>query len=139
MSKIIGRSCDVAISAAGSSYTELGEIMSASLSVSDDVADATTNDSGGFKEGMYADSQASLDVTMKYSKADAGQALLYTAKFAKTLYYFRVRPLASAAVEYEFIFQGLITDLTLDASTGDVEELSASIQSSGTITKQVQS
>jgi hypothetical protein len=137
MATIIGRNTKVAISAAGATYTEIGKITSASLSYSDDIADETNNDSGGFKEGKYADSQATLDIQCKFDSSDAGQVLLLAAKTSKTGYYFRFRP-AAATGERQIIFVGLVESYDVDTSTGEVSDLAASISSTGAIATSIQ-
>lgn len=138
MATILGRNAKVAESTTlGGSYTDLGKILSGSLSQSTDVADETNNDSAGFKEGKYADEQASLDVTAKYDEANAGQLAVINARDSKVVLFYRVRPQETGSAK-QWRFQGLITDLTIDFSTGEVEELSLSIESTGTITEDTQ-
>lgn len=138
MATILGRNAKVAeCTTLGGSYTDLGKVLSGSLSQSADVADETNNDSSGFKEGKYADEQASLDVTMKYDEANTGQMAVLAARASKVILYYRVRPQETGSAN-QWRFLGLITDLTVDFSTGDVEEMSLSIESTGTITEDTQ-
>lgn len=137
MATIIGRNLKVAISDDDITYVDLGRVLDGSLDVADDIADETTNDSGGFKEGKYADSQATLDVTLKYDSANAGQINLINAKTAKQQKFFRFRPEETSG-ELEWRFKANIPSLTVDTSTGEVEEMSATMESTGTITKATQ-
>ena len=131
MATIIGRNAKVALSDTDSSYTEIAKISGATLSITDDVADETNNDSAGYKEGKLSDQQLTLDVDFFYNSADAGQLELINAKNAKTVKFFRFRPEASSG-EQEWRFQALITDLTLETSTSDVQASSFSVESTGT-------
>jgi len=138
MAEIIGRDFDVAVSAAGSSYTEIANIQSVTLSKNQDVADITNNDSAGAKESLKADYQYSAKIDVVYDPADSGQDLLMTGSEASTAYYFRFRPKALATVD-EFIFQGWITSMEWSGSTGEGEMLSVSIESTGAVTRSAQS
>jgi len=137
MTTKIGRLAKVAISDTDSSYTDIGKITSASLSFAHDIADETNNDSGGYKEAQYADSQASLDLSFKYDSADSGQAELLTGHAAKSKKWVRFRPDETAG-ELEYRFQATIDDATVDTETGSVEDGSATISSTGTVTKATQ-
>ena len=134
MAMIVGRNAKVAISSNGSSWSDIGRVTSASLSLSDDLADATSNDSGGYKESLYADTQGTLDFSFKYEDGDTGQDALYLAKNTKATYYFRFRPQESSG-ENQWVFQGNIEDLSFDTETSTVGEASCTVQSTGTITK----
>ena len=133
MSKMIGRLATLEISDDGITYTAIGELSSISPSWSTDMADETTNDSAGFKEEQPADSQLSLDAGGKYDPSDAGQAALAAAATGKLKKYFRFRP-TTGSTEPEWTFQGHIPEFSVDTETGSVEDLSVSIQSTGTVT-----
>jgi len=133
MSVIVGRNGKIAISTAGVTYYDLGKVVDGSLDISSDVADATTNDSGGWKEGEYADAQGALSVTMKYDSSNTGQkALIDEMCTNRAKVYFRFRP-AEAAGELQWIFLATLDSVGVSMSTGDVEELSISGASSGAV------
>ena len=134
MSGTIGRLAKVAVSTDGSTYTDIGVVKSANKSSSTDIADDTTNDSNGYKEGVYADQQMSIDVTARYDSTDAGQTLLMDEYYTlKSKIYVRYRPYESTGAK-EWKFLATIDDLSVDTSTGDVEEMSFTATSTGTIT-----
>jgi len=137
MATIIGRNAKVAISPDGITYTDIGKVTSASLSFASDMADETNNDSGGFKEEQPADSQATIELAGKHNAADTGQAALADRAFDKAKNYFRFRPYTNPG-DPEYIFQGYVSDHSVDTETGAVIDLSATIVSSGTVTKQAQ-
>ena len=134
MAIIVGRNSRIATSTDGATYHDIGKLTSGSLGFAIDIADATTNDSAGFKEGEYADAQASLDATFKFDSSNTSQGQILTEAFTnKTKIYFRVRPKVLAG-EKQWVFLATIGDLTLDMSTGEVEEMSLSATSSGAVT-----
>jgi len=134
MGKIIGRLARAAISTDGVTYTDIGEVKTIGLDTSHDLADATTNDSAGWKEEKAADSQVSLEVSGKYDSANAGQVILMAAAFAKTQVYLRFRPQVSSGVEKQVVFLSNISNYKVNTATGDVEEFSCSVRSTGAVT-----
>lgn len=137
MATIVGRHAKVAISSDGISYTDIGKVTSASMSLDTDILDETNNDSGGYKESQYGDSQASLDVSFKFNSGDGGQADLFDSYDQKLPRYFRFRPEESAG-EIEYSFQGRVSSISMDTETGAVEDGSFTVESTGTITKATQ-
>ena len=73
-------------------YVSIAKITSISHNQSNDVADETNNDSAGFKESKYSDSQHTINAGFKWSFADPGQDEAATAANAKTDKFFRFRP-----------------------------------------------
>jgi hypothetical protein len=130
MAKKIGRLTDVAISNADSSYTEIANIKSAEFAINRALADATDNDSGGNKDGLYADAQRTISLTANYDIADAGQLELVTAAEGGTTVWLRLRPEATAG-EREWRQAFLIASLTKPSETAAVQELTATFESTG--------
>ena len=137
MATIIGRDADVDVSSDDITYTPVGKVTSAALAINDDLADETNNDSGGYKQTKYADQQAVLSLGFKYDDADAGQAMLLASKSAKSTLYYRYRPKASAGTK-QWKFQANISELSVNAETSAVEDGSATIESTGTVTMSTQ-
>jgi hypothetical protein len=137
MATKIGRNAKVAISDDGITYVDIGKVTSASMSFASDMADETNNDSGGFKDEQPADSQAVIELSGKADVTDTGQVALSDCAFLKTKKYFRFRSHTNPG-DPEFVFQGHASDFSNDTETGAVEDLSATITSSGTVTKQAQ-
>jgi len=137
MATIIGRNAKLATSTDGVTYYDIGKATSIGQSWATDMADETNNDSAGYKEEQYADSQLTFDVSGKYDSSDTGQSALMDCAFNKTKVYFRFRPTTGVG-EQEWLFQGHCADFSLDSETGSVEDFSATVNSSGTVTKQAQ-
>jgi len=134
MAIIIGRNSKIAVSTDDITYNDIGKITSGSMGTTIDIADATTNDSGGFKEGEYADQQASVDVTAKYDSSNTAQGQILDEFYTnRSKLYFRIRPEESAG-EREWKFLATLSDVSIDMSTGEVEEISITADSSGAIT-----
>ena len=134
MATVIGRNATLEESADNITYLPVAKGTSISMTVSDDIADETNNDSGGFKEGQYADSQANIDATAKYNNADAGQNNVIAAKIAKTAHWLRFRPEGALVGGRQFVAQYLLPDVTIDTETGAVEDLSITAESTGILT-----
>ena len=84
MAMIVGRNAKVAISSNGSSWSDIGRVTSASLSLSDDLADATSNDSGGYKESLYADTQGTLDFSFTVEGSNSAHAYAHASGSASS-------------------------------------------------------
>lgn len=133
----IGRKARIAFSTDGVAYNDLGKVLSGDFDDSSDIADATTNDSLGFKEGEYADSQVTIDVVMKYDSSNTAQAALIQAKQNKVKGYLRFRP-SEETGELQWIALFTLDTASISTSTGEVEELNVSATSSGTVAKSSQ-
>ncbi len=132
----IGRLVDVATSTDNfaADDDEVGKIISASISVSNEVADNTTNDDNGATTTAYSNYQYTIDLTCKYDYSDAGQLnMISEATSGRAGLYFRFQPQASVG-EYEGIGLFRITSLTIDTSTAETEELSVTAESTGAVT-----
>lgn len=139
MGKNIGRLATASVSTdGGATWDSIGEVKTLGLSISHDLADATTNDSGGWKEEQYADSQLSFEMAGKYDGADVGILALLDAAHNKTQITMRMRPKTDSGVEKEWQFLANISDFKVDTSTGDIEDYSCSVRSTGTVTYQTQ-
>lgn len=108
-------------------------ITSCEASGSFDLADDTTNSSGGYKENAYADHGLSLSVTAKYAETGGIQDVLdeiFTPTTAGLTYNYI--PVSGG---YDYSFTGRIADWNISSSTGETIEISFTVQSSGTITR----
>jgi predicted secreted protein len=137
MAGTIGRLARVKVSDDDVTYNKVGKVMSADFSITTNLADCTNNDSNGYVEEQVADQQMTVDVTAKYVASDTAQGQLIAAKMAKSTIYVQAFPQESTG-ENKWAFLANITDLSISTATGDVEELSVTLQSTGTITKTVQ-
>jgi hypothetical protein len=86
-----GRLGKVAVSAAGSVYTDVGGVFSAEATTNHDQIDATDFDSLGYKEQQYGETQVSFNVQFHRDEADAGQDIIRTAAQGKSALYIRYR------------------------------------------------
>lgn len=137
MAVTTGKLADVAESSSDSSYTEIGEIVSASRSFSNDTAESTSNDSGGYKTREYTNAEQTLSVTCRYDKTDTGQAAVIAAAEAKTKLWLRYRPKASSG-EFEWRASHTIDSYEISADNDGIDELTFTATSDGTITKATQ-
>jgi predicted secreted protein len=138
MATIIGRSATVEVSTdGGTTYSTVGKATSNGIKLSTKIADETNNDSAGWEESKTADKAASVDVKGKYNSANAGQAAVLAAELAGTSLTVRMRPQASAG-EFQWVFTAYVSDASVDASTGAVEDFSCSLKSTGAVVKSAQ-
>jgi|LakMenEpi03Aug12_release.lakeMendotaPanAssembly.Ray.scaffolds.fasta_scaffold389589_3 predicted secreted protein len=139
MAHILGTASKVAISSDGSTYVTIGDITTASLSMTVNSVDITDNDSSA-KEFMAGDATATFTFTFNYegSQADGGQEDLIDAFIAKTTMYFRLRP-RELTGESQYVFQGIVTELPIESSHEEVITMTATVQVTGAITESAQS
>ena len=117
-------------------YALLGKVTSGELTITTDIAEGTNNDSGGFKEFLYADTDYALSGTVKYDAADAQQTALFTACATRsdadaTYLTVRVRPSVVSSAE-QWAFRALCTSFKINMSHGEVN--TASFEFRGTVT-----
>ncbi|KPJ59106.1 MAG: hypothetical protein AMJ46_12635 [Latescibacteria bacterium DG_63] len=127
----------VAVSAAGSSYTDVGGLISVDYDEGDEAIDSTDFDSEGNKEVVGGEKQSTLSLSFHRDEADSGQDIIRTAKQAGNLLYFRVRPYEAGSAD-QFIAQFLITSLKNSSARNALVECSLEAQSSGAITHSTQ-
>ena len=132
-----GRSGMLAVSAAGSAYTDVGGLQSVDYDEGTEEVDATDFDSAGNKENCAGESQSSLSAVWLRDEADSGQDIVRAAKQAGSLLYFRYRPVEVGSAD-QFIFQGLITSLKNGNARNALVEQSMEAASSGAITHSTQ-
>lgn len=138
MGTTIGRKATLEISDDGVTYTKLGKMNSISGSFSNSMADETTNDSDGWIEEQHSDSQYVVSGSGKDDEADAGQAAASAASIGKLKKFWRFRPGGTGVGLIEIKFQGHIPDFGVDTETSSVEDLSVTVNSSGVVTRDVQ-
>jgi hypothetical protein len=130
----IGRRAKVAVSTDDVNYLDVGLVKSANLSSATDVADDTTNDSNGFKEGLYADAQSTLAVTARYDDTEPGLIAIMDEYFTlKSKLYIRYRPTGDVSGDKQWIFLATIDDFNMSTSTGESEECDFTATSTGAI------
>jgi predicted secreted protein len=92
MGDVKGFSGKLAVSAAGSSYTDVGGVTAAVISNARGKIDVTDWDSAGWKENLAGFGELTLTFTHNYDEANAGQDIIRTAAQAGSQLYFRYRP-----------------------------------------------
>ncbi|MHA2248413.1 MAG: phage tail tube protein [Candidatus Hodarchaeales archaeon] len=91
MADLVGFGGKLAVSAAGSSYTDVGGVLSASISTAHGKVDVSDWDSAGWKENLVGYAELTLSFEHNYDEADAGQDIIRTAVQGRTQLYFRLR------------------------------------------------
>lgn len=115
-------------------YVSIGKVTTGNLSISVNMADATSNDDAGDMTYLAADRTAKLDVTIRYDPSDAVQTRLLNAALAKTDLFYRMRPTVGAGLP-QWIFHGFIESAPINSQHGNTIESTFTIQVSGAITK----
>jgi hypothetical protein len=114
---------EVAIDGSTKTFASLGKVTGGTLSWKSGTADMTNNDSGGFKEYLYTDTDISLQADVKFDPADAVQTNLMTYVNAKTdgsstYMTVRVRPIVGTGNE-QWVFRALVTDFSISMRHGE--------------------
>lgn len=132
-----GRAGKLAVSAAGVTYTDVGDITNIEYNESHETEDKTTFDSAGYKESGYGETQATLSVTFRRDESDAGQDIIRTSNEAKSAIYYRVRMYENSGANQK-TFQGKINGLSNTNARNEVVEQKLDVESTGTITSNTQ-
>lgn len=136
MAKARGKVATIEISDDGETFIAVGQRVDGSYSIDTDTIEATHCDSDD-KEAIYGDAQLKMDVSFRYDPDDAGQADLIGAAFSKATRYFRFRARVGAGLSQQ-VFAGRITSVSTDVAMGSVEEIKATIESTGAIDPSLQ-
>jgi hypothetical protein len=131
-----GRVATFEVSTNGTTYYNLGQRKSGNYSLDIDMMDASNCDTEG-KQQIYGDEQCKLSLSAMYDPADSAQEILLQAAENKTDIYARVR-LVVGSGERQLTFTAQVSSVGVDASHGNVQELTAEVISNGTITRGVQ-
>lgn len=138
MADLPSRDSKVAVSAAGSTYTDVGGVKEiGDWSISGSTIDVSDHDSGLFQEFLAGRGSLSFSLSGNYDEADAGQEILYTAAAARTKIYFRFRP-KTASGSYEYIAQGIVTGFKSSGPDDAAVPFAVDVQLSGSPTRQAQ-
>lgn len=134
---IHGKGASLAISTDGTTYNTVGGVVDVSISFSDDLAEVTDKDSAGHKQYISGHDDATVEVSARYEEDDTYQADVLTAAVDKTVRYFRIRPTTGSG-KLQYIGQGFVSEMSVDAPNEDVVGLSFTIQVSGGLAKSAQ-
>ena len=140
MGDVKGFDGKLAVSAAGSVYTDVGGVTECSIGTATGKIDVSDWDSAGWKENLVGLSELTLSFTHNYDEADAGQDILRTAANAGTQLYFRFRPAGTGSGSLDEIIALYLID-SYDAPSSPNEGAvtgSASCSSTGAPTFQQQ-
>ena len=138
MSLVIGYKAKVEVSEDdGATYVEVGRVTSATFGHETELSDSTSNSDGGYSSKVYAITSGTLDVSLKWEASDPGQVICRESKFARTVLKFRFQPEQSAG-QLQYDFDGLISSMSLDTSTNEVQDFSFTVESTGVISQSTQ-
>ena len=139
MADVRGRDAKIAVSAAGSVYTDLAGAKDVTFSVDQSTVDVTDFVSGSWTEHLVGRKTVTISITANYDEADAGIAIVEASWQGGTQIYFRYRPMGDASgVSDELIAKGTITSLEDASPNEDATEVSIEAQVTGAVTAQQQ-
>lgn len=117
-----------------STTAEIVNLVSNSFSLSTDIREVTTKDSGNYKEHMPVRHDATIDFEGLYHSVAAATGFedLLGWQTAKTMIYWELGTGVTGTPKYTGT--GYITSLEVDAPDGDNTTFSGSIQNTGDIT-----
>jgi predicted secreted protein len=127
MAVAIGRSMALTVAA-----NTIQKITSCDLSLTNEQADATTNDSNGYKESIHSDAQATLDVTCKYEELTGVLAVLTEAFSTRTPA--GLQCIYTPASSDTYTFNAHVTSLSISSPTSECVEVSFTLESTGAVT-----
>jgi hypothetical protein len=127
MAHLVGFGGKLAVSAAGSSYTDVGDVTECSVSTSHGKVDVSDWDSSGWKENLVGFAELTISFTHNYDEADAGQDIIRTAVQGRTQLYFRYRPGGDGSGTADEIIAQCLIDSYEDSSPNE-----GAVTSSGT-------
>lgn len=112
---------------------DVGGLVSATMSLSNELADATDFDSAGWKEQLYAESQVTVSLECLRDEADTAQDALRTAATGKSTIAMIFEPYDNAGAD-SITFTGYVTSHEVNDARGEVVTDTYEIVSSGTVT-----
>lgn len=132
-----GRDAVILVGAASPAATPVGKHMDASLDMTLETADATTNDSGGSKEHEVVFDDGQLTFKCYTDEADTGQDVLATAFTSKSKIFVIYRPAGTGTGKDSIAFQASVT-LKRGTPMGGLATTDVTLKKSGafTITQQ---
>ena len=137
MAKTSGRFGSLEVSAGESTLIFVGELTSLEYSESHETEDATTFDSGGYKQSDYGSTQAALSATWQRDEADAGQDLIRAANEKKERVQLRYRPFNNPGQKQK-LFWAKINSLSVSNAQNEKVQETAEFESTGAITTDTQ-
>ena len=132
MARIAGRLQSVDIDAVA-----IGCIVDASISGENAELDTTCHDDLDARAYIYGRFSGTMDLTMKWDEADAGQIDLADAFFGKTINVYTFRMQTGTGFQL-YTVSGLVTSFSPSAPNDDVAELTATIRLTGAIVRSAQ-
>ena len=114
----------------------LGGQVTGSVSVDDDIPDATNNDDAGATSAKYGNRTVTSTFNVRYDYVgDQGQIRLLDAKIAKSeTIFIRVSPRGKTASFNNVAFKAIITSLEITHDNGALVDMSVSVRSNGAVT-----
>jgi hypothetical protein len=124
---------ELAVSTDGSSYSDVGHVLSCNIAFDKNKADITDYDDAGYVRETTITQRATISGECNYDPTDAGQAILLTALHGQTAIYFRYYPKGNTGGFPKYIFTSEPTG-SVDGDQGGVLTLSFDAPSDGTVT-----
>ncbi|MFK7695406.1 phage tail tube protein [Paenibacillus sp. HJGM_3] len=117
----------------GSTYSAVGEMRDATLSISNGEIDVTSFDSSGWAEYIPGLKEWEVDTEGLYVYADAGQSALYNALVNNTVVKVRLLP-KNTTGQTGYQGDAFITSWEVNNTTDDAVSISASFRGTGALT-----
>jgi hypothetical protein len=137
MSDVKGFDGKLAVSTDNITYTDIGGMTQASISIGHSLIDTSDWDVG-WTTNLVGRGSITLSFTHNYDEADAGQDIVRTASEQGTQIYYRYRPMGDVSTQKEFIMQGTLESYDDTSPNDDKVESSGSVTSTGAPTIQAQ-
>ncbi|RLB94227.1 MAG: hypothetical protein DRH26_01760 [Deltaproteobacteria bacterium] len=118
----------------GSNYSKIAEIRDMTLTVENEIIDATSHDSGGWREYIAGLKNWKLSGGNLYIAADAGQVKAFTALTGDTKVRVQFNPKDTTGLD-QYWGDAYVNSQELNAPNDDAADMSYEITGTGAITK----
>lgn len=126
---------DIETAVSGGTYTDLGGVQDATLSVNLADIDVTDKDSAGWDEAIPGQGSLQIQMTCNYEEDDSGQAKLITAIINKETRLFRFRPWGDTSGADQWVCYGFPTSEDIESPNKEALSFGVTIKLTGTPTQ----
>jgi hypothetical protein len=122
-------------SVGAATYVDIEKCNSPRISGQLDVAESSSNDSGGSKEFVPTWDAGSFTFEMVADDNATGQGHVWTAYLNKQIRAFRCQPRGNSASDYEIECLGIVTNIEQSNDKTDVSKYNVTVQKTGAWTR----
>ena len=138
MARIAGRLGRIAVSSdGGSTFVILGCLIDGTLNGSNEELDVTCHEDGQFKDFISGRKDATIDASLHWDEADAGQVKVKDAFFADSILRVRFRMQEATGLQ-EYEANSIVTNFSPTSPNDDVADVDVTFRLKGDFTPTAQ-